>query len=109
MSEVRMCNGGWIYCDGNCSLCNYTKTSHTTAWMPNSCKKMTQTFPAIDPVKHGRWEHGREIARTMLADDVLSIDYEDWHCSCCGRRYKEYVLPYNFCPNCGAQMERSEK
>jgi Zn finger protein HypA/HybF involved in hydrogenase expression len=41
----------------------------------------------------------------MLGNDVLSIEYEDWHCSCCGRRYKEYVLPYNFCPNCGAKMD----
>lgn len=67
-------------------------------------------FMAIKALKNeqkpGEWEHGREIARTMLGNDVLSIEYEDWHCSCCGRRYKEYVLQYNFCPNCGAQMER---
>ena len=66
---------------------------------------LMERVPTIEP-KRGKWEHGREIARTMLGNDVLSIDYEDWHCSCCGRRYKEYVLPYNFCPNCGAQMER---
>lgn len=67
-----------------------------------------EAAPTVDVPdrKVGKWEHGREIARTMLGNDVLSIDYEDWHCSCCGRRYKEYVLPYNFCPNCGAQMER---
>lgn len=61
-----------------------------------------------EPVKHGRWEHGKEISRTMLGNETIAIDYEDWHCSVCGRRYKEYVLPYRYCPNCGAKMDEEE-
>lgn len=56
-------------------------------------------FPTIDPVKHGKW----------IKDDV------GVHCSeCfCGWEFLTgipvEVYEFNYCPNCGAQMEKSEE
>lgn len=61
------------------------------------------------PRVRGKWEHGKEIARTMLVDNTLAIEYEDWHCSACGCVVESYEFPrYKFCPNCGVDM-RGEK
>lgn len=72
----------------------------------NSCVAIKDT-PTIDaiPVKYGKWNPGKEISRTMLGDETLAIEYDAFYCSACGRRYKEYVLIYNYCPNCGAKMD----
>lgn len=66
-------------------------------------------------VKHGEWIKGKEIAREMLADRTLHIDYENFTCSNCGIVLKELLYHndgspfYKFCPNCGADMrERKE-
>lgn len=55
-------------------------------------------------VRHGEWIPDREISRTMLISEEIAIEYDSWHCSCCGTRYKEYVLAYDYCPHCGALM-----
>ena len=70
-------------------------------------KEYVRNAPAADvePVRHGRWVPGKEISRTMLGDETLAVEYSDFRCSSCGRRYKEYVLIYRFCPNCGAKMD----
>lgn len=59
----------------------------------------------VDPVKHGKWKE-----RTI--DDEERMVY----CSVCGDEYREQEVDladwvkdfFNFCPNCGAKMERSE-
>ena len=65
-----------------------------------------ESIPAADvePVRHGKWVPGKEISRTMLGNEVLAIEYKDFYCSSCKRRYKEYVLKYKRCPECGAKM-----
>lgn len=63
----------------------------------------------VEPVRHAQWIPGREIARTMLGDETLAVEYSDFHCSSCGQKYKEYVLIYKYCPNCGAKMEKEEE
>lgn len=72
-------------------------------------KDTFEAVPAADvrPVVRGKWEHGREIARTMLGNETLAIEYEDWHCSACGAVVEDYEFPrYKFCPNCGADMRQ---
>lgn len=64
-------------------------------------------IPAADvkPVVRGKWVPGREIARTMLVNETVAIEYEDWHCSKCGAVVEDWEFPrYKFCPNCGADM-----
>lgn len=59
----------------------------------------TPTIDAI-PVVHGRWE-------PVDHDGSWRVDM----CSVCHRRmhYVDYDQPYQYCPNCGADMrERSE-
>lgn len=57
--------------------------------------KRAKSLPAVDaePVKRGRWENG--------GDGIYDT------CTYC----KEYIymaLPMNYCPNCGAKMEKEE-
>ena len=75
---------------------------------PGGALKMIEDAPAADvePVRHGKWVPGKEISRTMLGNEVLAIEYEDFYCSSCKRRYKEYVLIYKRCPECGAKMDK---
>lgn len=75
-----------------------------------SCFKIINDIPAADvePIRHAQWIPGKEIARTMLGNDTLAVEYSDFHCSSCKRRYKEYVLIYRYCPNCGAKMNKEE-
>jgi hypothetical protein len=58
--------------------------------------------PTIDaiPVKHGKW---------IQADrqQYFRKHYPASQCSICGWR-KNYSGKYNYCPNCGADMRKSE-
>lgn len=59
---------------------------------------------------HGEWIKGKEISRTMLGDETLCIDYENFTCSKCGLVLDRLLYNvdgspfYKFCPNCGALM-----
>jgi hypothetical protein len=56
--------------------------------------------------RKGHWEHGRELSRVFIGDALRGINYEDWHCSNCHCVVEEPIKPkWNFCPNCGAEME----
>ena len=58
--------------------------------------------PTVDaePVRHGKW---------LCSDDI----YETAVCSVCnfdtGEPYEYVKKSWNFCPNCGAKMERKEE
>lgn len=56
--------------------------------------RLVKTFPISDvgPVKHGYW------------DD--SLDGLTPYCSECGFTHKCLVRTPNYCPNCGAKMDR---
>lgn len=57
--------------------------------------------------RKGKWIHGREISRDMIGDCVTAIFYEGWKCSECTCLVEEYRKPlWNYCPNCGARMEK---
>lgn len=74
----------------------------------NSINKL----PDAEERPHGEWKKGREIAREMLADETLHIDYENFTCSNCGLVLDRLLYHvdgspfYNFCPNCGARMRK---
>ena len=55
-------------------------------------------YPAADvaPVKHGEWEEIRDAYRQL----------EGWMCKKCGRETK---AKENYCPNCGAKMDKGSE
>ena len=48
---------------------------------------------------HGEWKH-----TSSSADPFCEI----WECSCCGAE-DENGCCYNYCPNCGARMDKQEE
>lgn len=62
----------------------------------------------IEP-KRGEWIVHK--ARTTVGE--LGIDFypAEYECSCCGFKESMYFIdrePYNFCPNCGADMKGAD-
>lgn len=54
------------------------------------------TFPAVDPHEHGRWEQCFEDWRRQIEGDK---------CTACGfEHYGSCINYYHYCPNCGAFM-----
>ena len=85
---------------GICILCqkyNYClnwRGSHKYCWQPFE-------LPAADvaEVKHGEWEHERDI------DDLMS-DYRCSNCNFDDTFYDSVVYRfYKYCPYCGAKMD----
>lgn len=62
-------------------------------------KERIDRLPTIDPVKHGEWE---------MKPDPFGFFDDIPVCSECGCTTKMREK-YNYCPNCGARMERSEE
>ena len=60
------------------------------------CVNIVKDAPAVDaaPVVHGRWMHHAGYAM----------------CSACGDEcWADSVVTYNYCPNCGAKMDKEEE
>ena len=59
---------------------------------------LADNMPTIDPVKRGKW---------------IKISDRNYKCSCCGAWWTvdrdSTIKDFKFCPNCGAQIERSEE
>ena len=62
-------------------------------------KRLFGELPAIEaePVKRGRWVMKETMIRSPYAKNA--------YCSEC---LEETSYAYNYCPNCGAKMEREE-
>lgn len=60
--------------------------------------------PTIDPVRHGHWEHGKELSRDYIGYACIGVDYDKWWCSECNYHVKKRPL-WRYCPNCGAKMD----
>ena len=74
-----------------------TDTQATGVNAYDLCAMLAEDAPTIEasPVVHGEWIY----------------EYHTWHCNVCGcHPYKGYIPkePSNFCPNCGARMDRKE-
>ena len=70
-----------------------------TAVMQN-IKTIVNSLPTADaePVRHGKW--------IPISSNKKWIDVSK--CSVCGKQYSLYPLDYNYCPNCGARMDKDE-
>lgn len=64
--------------------------------------------PTIEPVKHGKWIlQDTSYWRATHAGDV-QVNRVNLKCPFCGWRNYERK-EYNYCPNCGERVERSEE
>lgn len=56
--------------------------------------ELVRRQPTIEavPVVHGHWSRTDDLEETFM-------------CSVCGYDTEDYI-PYNFCPNCGADMQK---
>ena len=92
------------------SLKKWVEEYHTSNWgIPqDELIYAIGSAQTIDPVKHGKWIPGREIAREMIDDTITAIIYEDWKCSDCGCTVEEGKPVWNYCPYCGAKMDGGE-
>lgn len=70
-------------------------------YLPEMSEKEFDEFPTADvaPVVHGRW-----IKDAFLSDDVNNAE----KCSQCGELIGWFGNLPNYCPNCGAKMDRGE-
>lgn len=83
----------------------YLEKEAFKSWTKENITKNPMILKAIDyapsadaePVRHGHW------TETVIPEEVP--DY-DCVCSLCG---KSGLPIYNFCPNCGAKMDKEEK
>lgn len=57
-----------------------------------------RNLPAADvaPAVHGEW-------------GITNGQIENAVCSCCGTHFQAYYSDYQYCPRCGAKMDRKEK
>lgn len=65
-------------------------------WAISQCIDAIKKLPTIDLVKHGKWNSRH--------NGFIGIVFE---CSECGQ-LRSATADWNYCPNCGARMERSE-
>ena len=67
------------------------------------CRDALSAVPAADvaEVRHGRWEDKTNISRAEVEQRV--------DCSVCGQIFwTTAVLSFNYCPNCGARMDKED-
>ena len=57
-----------------------------------------------EPVRHGKWIHGREVCREYIGITLVLVQYKYWKCSACGYRTEKEPI-WKYCPNCGARMD----
>ena len=68
------------------------------------CISELMAIPAADvaEVRHGRWEDKTNISRAEVEQRV--------DCSVCGQIFwTTAVLSFNYCPNCGALMDKEDE
>lgn len=64
-----------------------------------------EQIPAADvePVRYGKWIHSE------IEDDDWGRTFHEWTCSVCGYSVAHNPTGENYCPNCGAKMDKEEK
>lgn len=74
--------------------------------LPTNCQDciiedVIKKMPAIDPVKHGKWEIN------LIEDDEGFVFGKSMLCSECGFFWREALHNkfFKHCPNCGAKMD----
>ena len=74
--------------------------NHFECVSPATLGEVIDAQPTIDPLKHGKWVES-------------GIENEKYHCSECGGACWYYdcgenVGMSNYCPNCGAKMDKED-
>ena len=71
------------------------------------CSELIRNIPAADvaPVRHGRWEKSEDNYYSLNLVKC-SVCHEEW-CFEIDDDVKD--LNYNYCPNCGAKMDKEEE
>ena len=86
--------------DANAIPYNYTNERG----VPMTREIDIQNMPTIEKRKTGKWEE-REVSSEQVIDEWQSA-----RCSVCGlyhtTPYMYYFNGFNFCPSCGARMEK---
>lgn len=54
------------------------------------------------PVRDGKWVHSE------IEDDDWGRTFHEWTCSVCGYSVAHNPTGENYCPNCGAEMDKEE-
>jgi hypothetical protein len=54
------------------------------------------------PVRYGKWVHSE------IEDDDWGRTFHEWTCSVCGYSVAYNHTGENYCPNCGAKMDKEE-
>ena len=63
-----------------------------------------EQIPAADvePVRYGKWIHSE------IENDDWGRTFHEWTCSVCGYSVGLNPTGENYCPNCGAKMDKEE-
>ena len=66
--------------------------------------RLVKSLPAADvePVRYGKWVHSE------IEDDDWGRTFHEWTCSVCGYSVAHNPTGENYCPNCGAKMDKEE-
>lgn len=94
------------YVEKNVAIARLTalEIGNSCATMTDAKRQIADTRPAdVAPVVHGRWEHSRY--------EDCSEQFELVKCSQCNHEAYAmafYVRDGNYCPNCGAKMDRGD-
>lgn len=64
-----------------------------------SLVSVVKSVPTIDPVKHGKWHY--------TTTDIQGLSMRV--CSECGFQYPFALQKFNYCPTCGARMDKQEE
>lgn len=59
-------------------------------------RRIIEELPTFDPVKHGKWKEVWNGSRFV------------YECTICGQP-RSGVSEWNYCPNCGARMEKPDE
>lgn len=75
--------------------------AHYPSWYIDRIK--TLSAADVAPVRHGKWVHSE------IEDDDWGRTFHEWTCSVCGYSVAHNPTGENYCPNCGALMDKEEK
>ena len=52
----------------------------------------------VEPVRHGKWIDKQEVHQTAICYNCKKVTMQE--------RWGDIVKHYNYCPNCGAKMDK---
>lgn len=64
--------------------------------------EITEPRTDVEPVRYGKWVHSE------IEDDDWGRTFHEWTCSVCGYSVGLNPTGENYCPNCGAKMDKEE-